>query len=137
MSANTTRQNLTCSNHMSYSEVPLAILSFLTMYDLVQTARWLSSDVTQRFSSVECVEKRTWEELAHEMKGKQDIFTTGSLGTQKTENFHVWACFNIHSCLSVVSHSDGDAMCYAFHETQEQWYPMGLLSEVFSECSAQ
>jgi hypothetical protein len=101
-----------------------------------QTPRWLSSDVTQRFSPPECLETRTWEELARVMRDKQDMFTSGSLGAEKTENFLVWACFKEHTCLSVISHPDGDAMCYVYHESQKKWYPMGLSSEVFDECSA-
>ncbi len=104
---------------------------------IVQTAPWLSREVTSRFSAPECVETRTWEELAEVMRDKQDVFTSGSLGDRNSANFHVWACFKEHSCLSVISHSDGDAMCYAFHEAEEKWYPMGLSSEVFGACSAQ
>jgi hypothetical protein len=102
-----------------------------------QTAPWLSSSVSRRFSSPECVETRTWEELAEVMRDKEDMFTTGSLGNDKTVNFHVWACFKDHSCLSVVSHGEGDAMCYVFHEEEETWYPWGLSGEVFGGCAAQ
>jgi hypothetical protein len=128
-------QRFSSSEPIKYS-LAYSTLTHALTHTHTQAAAWLSSDVSQRFSSTECLETRTWEQLAQVMRDKTDLFTTGSLGDSETANFHVWACFKDHPCLSVVTHNDGDAMCYVFHETEEKWYPWGLSREVLGGCTA-
>jgi hypothetical protein len=65
------------------------------------------------------------------------MFSTGSLGALVTQDFGMWACFQAHSCVTVIvllvqraPSAGDDAMCYMYHEKEELWYPWALKSEV-------
>ncbi len=84
-----------------------------------------------RFDYPECNETRTWEDIAQVYRLAPEKFESGGLGFLETVDFHVWACFRDHPCLSrlaVVPMSD--AMCYKYHEGQEAWHAWALLSEI-------
>ncbi len=84
-----------------------------------------------RFEFPECEERRSWEELAEQYQDVQHMFITGSLGLRKTENFEEYACFISHPCLlKVTPFPASDAMCYKYHEKEQRWYALGLMSEM-------
>ena len=89
-----------------------------------------SHDGVSRFNHPECSETRTWEELARTYKDIPHMFSTGYLGSVKSADFQVWACFVGHPCLhKVAASSYTDAMCYKYHEREKTWYPWMLMSE--------
>jgi hypothetical protein len=84
----------------------------------------------------ECVETRTWEQIAIEMQ--QDTkFSTGTLVSEflSPEEFEMWGCWKDHGCLTQVQHAAGDAMCYVYDEKNKKWIAWGLQSEVLT-CEA-
>jgi hypothetical protein len=64
------------------------------------------------------------------MRDKRSLFSTGSLGQAYMPAFRVWACWKQHSCLFKVPHSEGDAMCYVYHELEKVWLPWDLRSHI-------
>ena len=95
----------------------------------------MSAETRSRFTFSECKETRTWKDISYTMRNNAN-FKSGSLGQKRSEDFRVWACFADHDCLSKVSHSEDDSMCYVYHEREKKWYPWGLHSEVVSSCTA-
>jgi hypothetical protein len=94
---------------------------------------WLDPATASRFDNAQCREVRKWEEIAQSILSgamPKSAFTTGGLGGLHTPEFGVWACFEDHACVSAVGGNSGDAMCYAFSEDQQSWYPWGLKSEL-------
>ncbi len=80
-----------------------------------------------RFDFPQCVENRTWQQLASTYS--PDAIITGGLGLISSEAFRVWVCFASHPCLSFVPHDQDDMMCYVFNEVEQSWYPWCLNSE--------
>ncbi len=80
-----------------------------------------------RFRFPQCIENSTWQQLASAYS--LGTIKSGGLGPLSSEAFGVWACFPQHPCLSVVSHEQGDTMCYVFNEEENSWYPWCLESE--------
>ncbi len=89
---------------------------------------WLSAATSARFRFPECVETRTWEDIAESAPDGASIFSSGGLNYDHPD-FGVWGCWKVHSCLSKVPHEDGDAMCYVYHETEKKWFPWTLKSQ--------
>ncbi len=99
---------------------------------------WLSMSTFEQFRFPECVENRTWEELAGTLTSK--TMSHGGLGKLEYKRFEDWACFRNHLCLSVVAHAEGDMMCYVYdsdmrtESTRSRWYAWALRSEL-QHCS--
>jgi len=100
---------------------------------LLEQALWLADATLARFATPECVETRTWEQIAREMQ-QNSVCTTGNLGPKYLPDFESWACWQQHKCLTKIEHVSGDAMCYVYDEKAKKWLAWGLKSEVF-ECS--
>ncbi len=100
--------------------------SFLLISTHAQQS-WLDKATADRFRFPQCIENRTWLQLAAAYSS--DTIISGGLGPRSSEAFGVWACFAHHPCLSVVSRGPNDMMCYAFNEENEHWYPWCLKSE--------
>jgi hypothetical protein len=90
---------------------------------------WLSADTLALFSHTECREMRTWEQLANDVAGRH-LFSTGSLGGGYGPAFHMWACWKQHPCLWRVAHTEGDSMCFVYHEIDKAWIAWGLRSSL-------
>jgi hypothetical protein len=105
--------------------------SFLLISTHAQQS-WLAKATADRFRFSQCAEDRTWPQLASTYSS--DTMKSGGLGTLSSDAFEEWACFAHHPCLSVVSHTRGDMMCYVFNEAEGSWYPWCLRSELVS-CS--
>ncbi len=89
---------------------------------------WLDKATLDRFRFLQCVENRTWQQLASSYSPGNMI--SGGLGLLSSEAFAVWACFSYHPCLSFLPHEQGDMMCYVFNEENEHWHPWYLRSEL-------
>ncbi len=100
----------------------------------VQRAAWTTQATASQFGYDDCIETRSWEDIARTMKASS-LITVGSLSGQYWPEYESWACFQEHKCLSLVTHSPGDAMCYVYDEVKKKWLPWGLDSEVL-QCSA-
>jgi hypothetical protein len=96
----------------------------------LQEAPWLAEATALRFKYDECIETRTWEDIAQEMQ-KSDFVTTGILASQFWKRYEAWVCWQQHECLSRVPHSPRDSMCYVHDEQSRKWLAWGLKSEVF------
>jgi hypothetical protein len=105
----------------------LCFSSFLLISTHAQQS-WLDRATIDRFRFPQCAENRTWSQLASAYSPGTII--SGGLGQLSSEVFDVWACFAYHPCLSVVSHEQGDLMCYVFNEEENSWYPWCLNSEL-------
>ncbi len=102
---------------------------------VLQQASWLSPATALRFSHPECVENRTWKDIAANTRNEKSMFTSGSLRKVYTpDHFHVWGCWKQHECLQRVPHVDGDSMCYVYHEKEHTWLPWKLRSEMKNVC---
>jgi len=105
------------------------MLPKINLYGL--QAPWLDDAIINRYALPECVEVRTWEQIARELQSDTS-FTTGTLKPEYLPDFEVWGCWKHHSCLSKFQHASADdAMCYVFDETKSKWLAWGLQSEVF------
>ena len=92
--------------------------------------QWLSPSNAARFAYAECSETVTWEAIAGYTASRRSLFTTGGLDTDDSSVFQVWACWQQHSCLSRIPHSEGDAMCYVYNEHDKTWLPWDLKSSI-------
>jgi hypothetical protein len=110
----------------------LLLSSFIFISTHAQQS-WLEKATVNRFNFPQCVENRTWSQLASTYS--LDTFISGGLGALSSGTFKVWACFAFHPCLSLVPHAQGDMMCYVFDEEKAHWYPWCLNSER-AVCSA-
>jgi hypothetical protein len=121
---------MSCSGFLLFSS--LLLMSIINSTQAVGTQAslpWLDKAKSSRFSFPQCVENRTWQQLASFFTSDA-MLISGGLGQLATGDFHVWACFGApHPCLSVVSHAPGDSMCYAFNDKEQLWYPWCLNSE--------
>ena len=91
---------------------------------------WMSPEVMQRFSFDECKETRSWMVISQEGPGQ---FKTGGIGglSGDSDKWRVWGCWQGHPCLSKLNGvSEGDSMCYVYHEQLQEWYPWGLRSNI-------
>jgi hypothetical protein len=93
------------------------------------------SDVDPRFDYPECIESRSWQQIADNYRATPWLFKTGGLGSSATPDVKVWACFQNHPCMpKLVDPSSEtyytDAVCYKFHEGHKAWVPWGLHSEI-------
>jgi hypothetical protein len=81
-----------------------------------------------RFQHNECVETRTWEDLA--WQGPVDSFVTGcidGLPYDMLVEWSTWACWQDHPCLAKVQEAVmGDFMCYVYNDLEDMWYPWSL-----------
>jgi hypothetical protein len=94
--------------------------------------KFLKIDPSQ-FAFENCVERRSWEDIAAFYKNVPNLMTTGHLGSFADGSYRMWACFQQHPCLSeatVRALSPQDSMCYIYNENEKKWYPWGLQSEV-------
>ena len=100
--------------------------------------QWLSPTNAARFAYTECHETVTWEDIVSYTQARRALFTTGGLDVDESSVFQVWACWQQHPCLSRIPHSEGDAMCYVYHERDETWLPWDVLSSIKfgTQCSA-
>ncbi len=97
-------------------------------------ATWLAEATAARFAAPECVETRTWEDIAAEGL-VAPAFMTGGLGSEFWPDFWAWACWQQHLCMTAEQRKNGESMCYVYDENGSRWLPWGLYSEVF-QCSA-
>ena len=97
-------------------------------------ALWLADATATQYAVTECVETRTWEDIAKE-KLKDPQFTTGGLGAEHWPNYRAWACWQHHSCLTPEHRESGDAMCYVYDERGRRWLAWGPQSQVM-QCAA-
>ncbi len=112
----------------------LLLSSFLFISTHAQQS-WLDKATIDRFRFPQCVENRTWEQLASTYSPGSIKY--GGLGQLSSNTFGVWACLPYHPCLSLVPHAEDDMMCYVFHEKDRTWYPWSLNSERISCTSLQ
>jgi hypothetical protein len=97
------------------------------------TRPWLDPATVSRFDHPECVEVRTWQQIAQSILSEsmpKNDFATGGLGGLQTPEFGVWACFLAHPCVQHMGGQSTDSMCYAFSEDQQSWYPWGFKSDL-------
>jgi hypothetical protein len=99
-----------------------------TTHSLMQM-QWMSASNAARFAYVECREATTWEAIMDYTPARRSLFTTGGLSVVSSV-FQVWACWQQHSCLSRIPHSEGDAMCYVYNEHDKTWLPWDLKSSI-------
>jgi hypothetical protein len=102
---------------------------------LLQGAEWLANITALRFGYPECLETRSWQDVARELLDGA-LVTTGSLDRIYGQQYEAWACWQQHPCLSRISHSPHDAMCYVYDEIRYKWLPWGLQSEL-RQCNSE
>jgi hypothetical protein len=91
-----------------------------------------------RFAFHECMENRTWEQLASAYKSAPHMLSSGGLPSfSGGEDLFVWMCLQAHPCVDLVTPSgnsggSSDAMCYLYDERLNKWYPYALRSEMMS-----
>jgi hypothetical protein len=83
-----------------------------------------------RFAFHECMETRTWEQLAAAYKSAPHMLSSGGQPSfSGGEDLKVWMCVQDHPCLALVtSGSSSDAMCYLYDERLNKWYRSEMMS---------
>jgi hypothetical protein len=85
-----------------------------------------------RFQFNECIETRSWEDIARQ--GPGDFFETGGvagLPHDMLAEWSTWACWRDHPCLSRLQGAvNGKFMCYVYNDLEDKWYPWAVKREI-------